>query len=69
MPLYHFCIRNGRYSGASEPEIELAEQDAACAEMTKVCGGLVGSIPAISTKMLNGSSWDESEKPAFRNAS
>jgi hypothetical protein len=44
MPLYHFCIRNDRYSGASEPEMELAEQDAACAEMTKVCGGLVGSI-------------------------
>jgi len=68
MPVYFFCIRNGRYSGASDCGTELADRDAAWAEMTKVCGDLVGSI---SRNLKQNAEWqmellDESKKPVFR---
>jgi Domain of unknown function (DUF6894) len=41
MSLYYFRIQKGQYSGASDQGIELADQNAAWAEMTRVCGDLV----------------------------
>jgi hypothetical protein len=68
MSLYFFRIRNGRYSGASDQGSEFASRDAAWAEMTKVCGNLVGSI---SRSLKQNSEWqmellDEAKKPVFR---
>ncbi len=68
MPVYYFCIRNGRFSGAADYGTELADRDAAWAEMTKVCGDLVGSI---SRKLKQNAEWqmellDEAKKPVFR---
>jgi hypothetical protein len=68
MPLYFFRIRNGRYSGASDHGIELADRDAAWRELTSVCGDLVGGI---SRKLKENAEWqmellDESKSPVFR---
>jgi uncharacterized protein DUF6894 len=68
MSLYYFCIPEGPYSGASDQGIELADQNAAWAEMTKVCGDLVGSI---SRNLKQNTEWqmellDESKKLIFR---
>jgi len=67
MPVCFFQIRNGNYAGIADG-IELADRTAACDEMTKVCGDLVGSI---SRKIKQNSEWsmellDESKKPVFR---
>lgn len=67
MPLYFFRIKNGRYCGASN-NFEVADRDAAWTEMTKVCGGLVGSI---ARHLAQGSEWqmellDETKKPVFK---
>jgi hypothetical protein len=67
MPVYYFRISNGPYSGASD-HIELADQNAAWDEMSKVCGDLVGGI---SRNMKQNSEWrmellDEGQKPVFR---
>jgi hypothetical protein len=40
VPLYFFQITHGKYSGISD--LDVAERNAAWAEMTKVCGDLVG---------------------------
>jgi hypothetical protein len=68
MPLYFFRIRNGRYSGASDQGIELADRDAAWNELTSTCTGMVGGI---SRKLQQDSEWamellDESKRPVFR---
>ena len=68
MPLYFFRIRNGRYAGASDQGSEFESREAAWAEMTKVCGNLLGSI---SRSMKQNAEWqmemlDESKKPVFR---
>jgi hypothetical protein len=68
VPLYYFRIRNGQFSGASSHGTELADRDAAWAEMTSVCGDLVGSI---SRNLKQNAEWhmellDESKKPIFR---
>ena len=68
MPLYFFRIRNGRYAGASDQGSEFENREAAWAEMTKVCGNLLGSI---SRTMKQDAEWqmemlDESKKPVFR---
>jgi len=68
MPLYFFRIRNGRYSGASDQGIELADRDAAWRELTSVCADIVGGI---SRKLKQNSQWemellDESKRPVFR---
>jgi hypothetical protein len=67
MPAYYFRISNGPYSGASD-RVELADQNAAWDEMTKVCTDLVGSI---SSNMKQNTEWsmellDEGQKPIFR---
>jgi hypothetical protein len=68
MSLYFFRISTGRYSGASDQGSEFESRDAAWAEMTKVCGNLVGSI---SRKLKQNAEWhmellDEARKPVFR---
>lgn len=67
VPLYFFRIGHGKYSGASDG-FDVADKDAAWAEMTKVCGDLVGGI---SRSLKQNAEWhmellDESKKPLFR---
>jgi hypothetical protein len=68
MPLFFFRIRNGRYSGASDSGIELADRDAAWRKLTSVCADIVSGI---SRKLKQNSQWemellDESRRPVFR---
>ena len=68
MPLYFFRISSGRYAGASDQGSEFESREAAWAEMTKVCGNLLGSI---SRTLKQNSEWqmellDETKKPVFR---
>ncbi len=66
--LYFFRIRNGRYSGASERAIELADGNAAWRELTSTCADMVGGI---CRKLGQNSRWemellDERKRPVFR---
>lgn len=68
MSLYFFRISQGRYSGASDQGSEFESREAAWAEMTKVCGNLVGGI---SRSLMQNGEWhielvDEAKKPVFR---
>jgi hypothetical protein len=68
VPLYFFRISHGKHSGVSGNGFDLADQNAAWAEMTKVCGDLVGGI---SRSLKQNAEWhmellDESKKPLFR---
>jgi hypothetical protein len=68
MPRYFFRIRNGRYSGASEKSIELADRNAAWQEMTRSCADMVGGI---CRKLGQNTQWemellDEQKEPVFR---
>ena len=68
MPRYYFRIQHGEYSGQSDLDGEFTDANAAWAEMTKVCGDLVGS--AARTLKQN-ARWemvllDETETPIFR---
>ncbi|WP_079545492.1 DUF6894 family protein [Bradyrhizobium lablabi] len=68
MSLYFFRISSGRYSGASEQGAEYESREAAWAEMTKVCGNLLGGI---SRSLKQNAEWhmemlDEAKKPVFR---
>jgi hypothetical protein len=68
VPLFYFRICNGDYSGTSGEGFDLADRDAAWAEMTRVCGDLVGGI---ARKLQQQTEWrmellDESRKPVFR---
>jgi hypothetical protein len=68
MPLYYFRIRNGRYSGASERGIELADRDAAWRQLTSACADMVGGI---CRKLGQDTQWemellDEGKRPIFR---
>ena len=68
MPLYFFRIRNGRYSGASEQGIELADHNAAWQELTSSCADMVGGI---CRKLGRDTQWemellDELRQPVFR---
>jgi hypothetical protein len=68
MPLYFFRIRNGRYSGASEHGIELADHNAAWQELTSSCADMVGGI---CRKLGRDTQWemellDERRQPVFR---
>ena len=68
MPRYFFRIRNGRYSGASEKGIELADSNAAWEEMTRSCADMVGGI---CRKLGQNAQWemellDERKEPVFR---
>jgi hypothetical protein len=68
MSLYFFRISNGLYSGASEQGAEYESREAAWAEMTKVCGNILGGI---SRGLKQNAEWhlemlDEAKKPVFR---
>ena len=68
MPRFYFRICNGSYSGTSGEGFDLADMNAAWAEMTRVCGDLVGGI---ARKLKPQTEWrlellDESRKPVFR---
>jgi hypothetical protein len=68
VPRFYFRICNGSYSGTSGEGFDLAEMNAAWAEMTRVCGDLVGGI---ARKLKPQTEWrlellDESRKPVFR---
>ena len=68
MPLYFFRIRNGRYSGASEQGIELADNNAAWQELTSSCAEMVGGI---CRRLGRDAQWemellDERKQPVFR---
>src|SRR3977135_1165254 len=68
MALYFFRIGHGQYSGASDQGSEFESREAAWAEMTRVCGDLLGSI---SRKLKQNGEWhmellDEAKKPLFR---
>jgi hypothetical protein len=68
VPLFYFRICNGNYSGTSGEGFDLADKDAAWAEMTRVCGDLVGGI---ARRLQQQTEWrmellDESRKPVFR---
>jgi hypothetical protein len=68
MPRYFFRIRNGRYSGASEHGVELADHNAAWAELTRSCANIVSGI---CRKLGRNTQWemellDERKQPVFR---
>jgi hypothetical protein len=68
MPLYFFRIRNGRFAGASDQGSEYESREAAWADMTKVCGNLLGTI---SRGLKQDAEWqmellDEAKQPVFR---
>ena len=68
MPRYFFRIRNGRYSGASERGLELADHNAAWQELTRSCADMVGGI---CRKLGQNAQWemellDERKQPVFR---
>jgi hypothetical protein len=68
MSLYYFRISHGRYSGAADLGSEFETREAAWAEMTKVCGNLLGSL---SRGLKQNAEWqmellDEAKKPVFR---
>ena len=65
---YFFRISHGRYSGASDQASEFETREDAWAEMTKVCGNLLGGI---SRSLKQNAEWrmellDEAKKPVFR---
>ncbi|WP_456631945.1 DUF6894 family protein [Bradyrhizobium sp. URHC0002] len=66
--LIRICITNGELSSAAEHGIELSDRDSAWKELTRICGGLVGSL---SRNMKQGAEWqiellDEFRKPLLR---
>ncbi len=68
MALYFFQISHGSYAGASDQGTEFESREAAWAEMTKVCGNLLGSI---ARSLKQDANWqiemlDEAKKPVFR---
>jgi hypothetical protein len=68
MSLYFFRISHGCYSGASDQGSEFESREAAWAEMTKVCGNLLGSI---SRSLKQNAEWhmellDEAKNPVFK---
>jgi hypothetical protein len=68
MPLYFFRISNGRFAGASDQGSEYESREAAWADMTKVCGNMLGTI---SRGLKQDAEWqmellDEAKQPVFR---
>ncbi len=68
MPLYYFSIPNGPFAEACGDGFDLADGDAAWAEMINVCSDLIGGI---SRKLKQNAEWrmellDESKRPVFR---
>jgi hypothetical protein len=65
MSLYFFRISHGRYSGACDLGTEFESREDAWAEMTKVCGNLLGGISRSLKQTPNGA-WNCSTKPRSR---
>ena len=68
MSQYFFRISHGRLTGVSESSFDLADGNAAWAEMTRVCGSMVGSL---CHNLKPKADWpmdllDESRKSVFR---
>ena len=68
MSRYFFQISHGNIAGVSESSFDLADRDIAWTEMTRVCGGMVGSL---CQNLKPKSDWqmellDSSRKPVFR---
>ena len=68
MSMYFFRISHGHFAGASDQGAEFESREAAWADMTKVCGNLLGSI---SRSLKENAEWqmellDEAKKPVFR---
>ena len=68
MSFYFFRISHGKYAGISESALDLIDRNAAWAEMSNVCGDLVGGI---CRNLKQKSDWqmellDQSRKPVFR---
>jgi hypothetical protein len=68
MSRYYFRIQHGEYSGSSDFDGEFTDASAAWAEMTKVCGDLVGGVVR---KMNQNAEWqiellDEARRPISR---
>jgi hypothetical protein len=68
MPRYFFRIRNGRYSGASEHGVELADHNAAWQELTRSCADM---LSGICRKLGQNTRWelellDDCKQPVFR---
>ena len=67
MALQFFRINGGKYCGISEPD-DIADGDASWAEMTQVCGDLIGGV---SRDLKQDTEWkiellDQHRKPVFR---
>jgi hypothetical protein len=68
MSFYFIRVSHDNVSGVSDNGFDFADRDAAWADMTQVCGDLVGSI---SRNLKQNAEWhmellDESKKPLFR---
>ena len=68
MSSYFIRVSHDNFYGVSDNGFDFADRDAAWAEMTQVCGDLVGSI---SRSLKQNAEWhmellDESKKPLFR---
>jgi Domain of unknown function (DUF6894) len=68
MPLYFFRISHGPFAGASDQGSEFESHADAWAEMTKVCGNLLGSI---ARSLQQNAEWqmellDDAKKPVLR---
>jgi len=68
MSSYFIRVSHDNSCGVSDNGFDFADRDAAWAEMTQVCGDLVGSI---SRSLKQNAEWnmellDESKKPLFR---
>lgn len=68
MSFYFIRVSHDNFCGVSDNGFDFADRDAARAEMTQVCGDLVGSI---SRSLKQNAEWhmellDESKKPLFR---
>jgi hypothetical protein len=68
MPLFFFQIGNGDYSGFSDNDLDVIDRNAAWAELTKVCGDLIGGVVR---DLKENDDWqinllDHTKKPVFR---
>ena len=68
MGLYFFRISHGKYCGVSDPDFDVVDRNAAWAEMTKVCGDLIGGA---ARDLKQNAEWqvellDQVKEPVFR---
>jgi hypothetical protein len=68
MSLFFFQVGHGDYSGFSDNDLDVVDRNAAWAELTKVCGDLIGDV---ARDLKQNAEWqinllDQSKKPVFR---